>query len=133
MVVHRMRLGVDRRIRGLRGVREEGHGPVVVGRRALVRKVVVHEEEELGHMVVAVMGRDIRREVVEMEHRSNLVVGEEEGDRIGLEVDSDLAEEEEDLQEEHRKAVVVEGKVVVDDNLGVEDVPEEDMRHMAAD
>jgi len=124
-----MRLGVDHRIRGLPGVREEGHGPVVVGRRALVRKVVVLEEGELGHMVVAVMGRDIRREVVEMEHRSNLAVGEGD-DRIGLEVDSDLAEEE-DLQEEHR-TVVVEGKVVVDDNLGVEDVPEEDMRHMAA-
>lgn len=125
-----MRLGVDRRSRGLRGVREEEHGPVVVGRRALVHREVVREEGELVHMVVAVMERDIRRGVVEMEHRNTPAVGEED-DRIGLAVDSGLVEEG-DLQEGHRK-VVVEGKVVVDDNLGVEDVPEEDMRRMAAD
>ena len=89
----------------------------MVGHRALV------------HMVVAVMERDIRRGVVEMEHRNTPAVGEED-DRIGLAVDSGLVEEG-DLQEGHRK-VVVEGKVVVDDNLGVEDVPEEDMRRMAA-
>lgn len=114
-------------VRRSRGLRVEGHGRVAPGRR------VVGQVEEHVRMAVAAMERGNRLGVAGGEHRSILVVGEV-GRSLGRAgEDSDPVEEEEHREELRR---VVEDRGVVgspeeEDVLG-EDVPEEDMRRMAA-